>query len=158
MLNSKKIKELLQQFLNPISLNNPVSFRTEPLESAVLISSNNGAIVSYANSNDNKTSLSNLRMMCLLCKDRWSEDEADLEQQATKCCYRYQWQIDNGKPYETRIYTYEIEELHICVAHIPESDLILLFSSKKDYPYGLMVLKMKHSLKSVQDLYGYKLS
>lgn len=97
-------------------------------------------------------------MMCLLCKDRWSEDEQDLDQQSTKCCYRYQWQVNNGKSYETRIYSYEIEEMHVVVAHIPESDLIILFIANKDYPYGLLILKMKHAINSIDNLYGYKLS
>lgn len=159
MLNSQKIKELLQHFLKPISLNEPISFKTPPLQSVVLISSINGAIISYANTDETaNTSVNNLKMICLLCKDRWSEDESNLEEQSTKCCYRYQWQVDNGKPYETRIYTYEIEELHVVISHIPESDLILLFTAGKDFPYGLMVLKMKNLLQSINNLYGYKLS
>lgn len=159
MLNSLKIQALLQHFLKPVSLDEPISFKTSPLQSVVLISSLNGAIISYANSDESNTSINNLKMVCLLCKDRWSEDESNLEEQSTKCCYRYQWQVNNGKPYETRIYTYEIEEMHVVIAHIPESDLIVLFTANKDdFPYGLMVLKMKHTLQAISNLYGYRLS
>lgn len=158
MLNSQKIKELLHNVMEPVVLNSPVSFKTSPLDSGALISSINGAIISYDISDETKTSINNLKMMCLLCKDRWSEDESHIDQQSTKCCYKYQWQIANGKNYETRIYTYEIEELHVAVGHLPESDLILLLISGKEYPYGLMILKMKHALQSFENLYGYKLS
>lgn len=159
MLNSQKIQALLQHFLRPVSIEDPISFKTSSLQSVVLISSLNGAIISYANSDESNTSISNLKMVCLLCKDRWSEDESNPEEQSTKCCYHYQWQMNSGRTYKTRIYTYEIEDMHVVMAYIPESDLIVLFTANKDdFPYGLMVLKMKQSLQSISNLYGYKLS
>ncbi|CCK72308.1 Slm4p KNAG_0J02270 [Huiozyma naganishii CBS 8797] len=159
MINSKNLKNLLSNTLAPVELES-VPFSTDSLQSAALISVANGAIISYANTaqpGDSVSSLNNLKMMCLLCKDKWSEDEADLQSQSTKCCYRYQWQLDQGKPYETRIYTYEIEELRVCLAHLPESDLILVLFATQEYPYGLLVLKLKNCLKSFQNIYGYKL-
>lgn len=156
MINSKAITQLLTELSKPVTLTS-VKFQTETLQSAVVVSSINGAILSYFINDQNDKSLNNLKMMSLLCKDKWSEDEQDLSQQQTTSCYSHEWQIMDAE-FKTRIYTYEIEELHVCLTHLPESDLIVIFFADTQYPYGLLVMKMKTSLESFASLYGYKLS
>ncbi|CCF57028.1 hypothetical protein KAFR_0C00320 [Kazachstania africana CBS 2517] len=158
MIDSANVKALLENTLNGISCQN-VPFRTNALSSSVVLSSKNGSIISYAIDNSNpesSTSLSNLKMMSLLSKDKWNDDESQPSEQTTKSCYQYQWNA-KGTGYKTRIYTYEIEELHSCLAQIPGSDLILLFVADSSFPYGLLVLKMKQALLAFHDMYGYKL-
>ena len=104
--------------------------------------------------NGDSHSVNNLKMMSLLIRDKWSEDQAQTDDRPAS--NRYKYELDNTG-LNTNIYTYEIEDLHACVAQIPQSDLLLLFIAGASYPYGLLVLKMKKSLLAFQDMYGYKL-
>lgn len=156
MINSKAVTQLLCELSKPVTLT-AVKFQTEPLHSAVVVSSLNGALLSYFIYNQEDSSLNNLKMMSLLCKDKWSEDEQDLKKQQTSSCYSYEWHADSTT-YATRIYTYEIEELHVCLTRLPESDLLVIFFADRQYPYGLLVMKMKASLEAFANLSGYKMS
>lgn len=90
--------------------------------------------------------------MALLIRDKWNEDERDTEEQATHSCYNFKIEEES-----TKIYTYELEDLHACVAQIPRSSLLLLFIADAEYPYGLLVMKIKKALVAFRDMYGYKL-
>ncbi|SCU99763.1 LAMI_0G00650g1_1 [Lachancea mirantina] len=153
MLHGRHIKSLLTETLNPVQTQHSIQ---EALHSSLLISSDNGAIISYANTEPSSvgynSSINNLKMMALLIKDKWSEDERDVSEQTTECCYTYDLERET-----TRIYTYELEDLHSCVAQLPRSNLLLLFIANPNYPYGLMVLKMKYAIGAFKDMFGYKL-
>ncbi|SCU83501.1 LAFA_0D03972g1_1 [Lachancea sp. 'fantastica'] len=156
MLQGKNIQDVLQKTLKPVST---IGSDHGPLYSSILLSGINGSIISYANSEETPTSYNksgnNLKMMALLIRDKWNEDQSDQSAQKTSSCYA--WELDNGSA-STHIYTYELEDLHACVAQIPRSDLLLLFVAGGEYPYGLEVLKMKFALKSFSSMYDYKLN
>ncbi|EDO17029.1 hypothetical protein Kpol_1065p46 [Vanderwaltozyma polyspora DSM 70294] len=166
MLNSDNIRKVLSHTLEPVSIPS-ISYNSLYLQSSVLLSSSNGGVLSFAtlldstNGNGDPHALNNLKMMGLLIRDKWSEDETAPEEQNTNSCYIYtipkESDQDVDESQSTRIYTYEIEELHACVAQIPKSDLLLLFIADKQYPYGLLVMKMKNILLSLKSLYGYTL-
>lgn len=92
-------------------------------------------------------------MMSLLIRDKWNEDE---QQELLPARYDYTITVQE-EPTTTHIYTYEIEDLHACVAQIPQSDLLLLFIADSNFPYGLLVMKIKGALEAFRDMYGYKL-
>lgn len=153
MFHSRNVKKLLEKTILPIETIDGSSYS---IQSTVLLSCKTGSIISYVNSPKNhptyNNSLNNIRMMALLIKDKWSEDESDVEEQNTFSCYHESY--DN---ISTRIYTYELEDLHTCVSQIPDSELLLLFIGESTYPYGLLAMKMKIALRSFTDIYGYKL-
>lgn len=156
IIQSRNVKTLLDTLLKPVEIE-PISFTTNPLQSSVLLASTNGSVISFSNSssvNGDSHSVNNLKMMSLLIRDKWSEDQAQTDDRPAS--NRYKYELDNTG-LNTNIYTYEIEDLHACVAQIPQSDLLLLFIAGASYPYGLLVLKMKKSLLAFQDMYGYKL-
>lgn len=196
MINSKNVKAILEQTLRPIKLDN--DFETPGLESSALISSLNGSMLSYATATKTENSgnlelnsLNNLKMLSLLSKDKWSEDEQTIatttttaapdlslssssafshtdnnttttphhhqqqQQQQLRFCYHYNVNDDPSHP--TRIYTYEIEDLHTCIAQIPQSDLLLLLIADSKFPYGLLVMKMRATLRAFREMFNYKL-
>ncbi|AET38380.1 Slm4p Ecym_2670 [Eremothecium cymbalariae DBVPG len=163
MLHSTNIKQLLQRTLEPT--HTPVS--TYQIQSAVLVSRKSGSIVSFVTNSVSKVpsndSINNLKMMALLTKEKWSEDEQDPKAQATKSCYHVTINTpDSGSAASSsqttsRIYTFELEDLHTCVAQIPGSDLLLLLIGDSSYPHGLLVMRLKSALGAFQDVYGYKL-
>ncbi|SCU89178.1 LAME_0E02476g1_1 [Lachancea meyersii CBS 8951] len=156
MLHGKNIQRLLKETLGAVST---MGSENEPLYSSILLSGINGSIISYANSDGTPTSYNksgnNLKMMALLIRDKWNEDEQDANARKTASCYTCE--LADGSE-STHIYTYELEDLHACVAQIPRSDLLLLFVASGKYPYGLEVLKMKSGLKAFSGMYGYKLN
>ncbi|CAI4055364.1 hypothetical protein SKDZ_02G1810 [Saccharomyces kudriavzevii ZP591] len=159
MLHSKNVKVFLESTLKPYDLHS-VDFKTSSLQSSILITATNGGILSYAtsksdvskNSINEINSVNNLKMMSLLIKDKWSEDEKDSAEQITNSCYPVE--IDS---YKTRIYTYEMEDLHACVAQVPNSDLLLLFIADSTFPYGLLAIKIENAMRELTDLFGYRL-
>ena len=196
MINSKNVKAILEQTLRPIKLDK--DFETPGLESSALISSLNGSMLSYATATKTENSgnlelnsLNNLKMLSLLSKDKWSEDEQTIatttttavpdlslssssafshtdnnttatphhhqqqQQQQLRFCYHYNVNDDPSHP--TRIYTYEIEDLHTCIAQIPQSDLLLLLIADSKFPYGLLVMKMRATLRAFKEMFSYKL-
>ncbi|AMD22383.1 HGR044Wp [Eremothecium sinecaudum] len=163
MLHSGNLKQVLRRSLEPIKT--PVS--TYQIQSAVLLSAKTGSIVSFAGNDSNKTSnkenLNHLKMMALLIREKWAEDEQDPSAQATKSCYPTTIPTSSEKQdgavqsYTSRIYTCGLEDLHTCVAQIPGSDLLLLFIGDSAFPHGLLVMKMKNTLGAFKDVYGYKL-
>lgn len=171
IIQSKNVKALLETLLAPVSID-AISFKTNPLQSSILLASSNGSVLSFANSsldtNQNETrSVNNLKMMSLLIRDKWSEDEKENEDQPknvnattnseTNNRYNYEINTEKNETLITTIYTYEIEDLHACVSQVPQSDLLLLFIADASYPYGLLVIKMKKALIAFNDMYGYKL-
>lgn len=157
MINGKNVKQLLQQSIRSVAIDS-INYKSNSLKSSLLISSINGAVISLVSDDTNKidSSLNNLKMMSLLSKDKWSEDELNKANQSTKSCYEFNYNVSD-KSYSTRIYTYELEELHACIAQIPDSDLLLLFIADNKYPYGLLVMKMKHLLPAFNDMINYRL-
>ena len=159
MLHAKNVKGFLENTLKPYDLHS-VDFKTSSLQSSMILIATNGGILSYATSNNDVpknsineiNSVNNLKMMSLLIKDKWSEDENDTEEQHSNSCYPVE--IDSFK---TKIYTYEMEDLHTCVAQIPNSDLLLLFIAEGSFPYGLLVIKIERAMRELTDLFGYKL-
>ncbi|SCU97428.1 LADA_0H06238g1_1 [Lachancea dasiensis] len=162
MLHGQNIHKLLTQTLR--SVQTLTSDREEVLYSSILLSGLNGSIISYANREDTPASYNkstnNLKMMSLLIRDKWNEDQMDPSAQSTSSCYTCELRTDpeDGNSEATHIYTYEIEDLHACVAQIPRSDLLLLFIGSGQYPYGLEVLKMKAALEGLASMQGYKLN
>ncbi|CCC71812.1 hypothetical protein NCAS_0I01440 [Naumovozyma castellii] len=201
MIHSANVKAVLEITLKPIDIKT-LPYKSPSLQSSLLLSNINGSILSYATSSDanqsnlttQATSLSNLKMMSLLIKDKWFEDEREyytqLREKGTNIaskssnCYSYEvpslQKMDNevSEPVSpiqeanssihtlndmaktetvVRIYTYEIEELHVCVSAIPQSDLLLLFIADNKYPYGLLVMKMEGALEAFKEMYGYRL-
>lgn len=158
IIQSRNVKLLLDALLKPVNIDT-ISFTTNPLQSSVLLASTNGSVISFSNSDsasDDTHSVNNLKMMSLLIRDKWSEDQAQLDERPAS--NRYNYSLDPQDPaLLTNIYTYEIEDLHACVAQIPQSDLLLLFIADIGYPYGLLVMKMEKSLLAFKDMYGYKL-
>lgn len=152
MLHSKNIRNVLR---NTLSAVDSLTTTTGNLQSAILLSAVNGSIISYVNGEERlpnyNSSVNNLRMMALLIKDKWSEDE---EESSMDEDIRY---VYNFEGETTRIYTYELEDLHTCVAQIPRSDLLLLLIGGSQYPHGLLVLKMKYTLQAFSQMHGYKL-
>ncbi|CEP62831.1 Slm4p LALA0_S06e04830g [Lachancea lanzarotensis] len=158
MLQGKNIQDVLQKTLKAVST---IGSDHGSLYSSILLSGINGSIISYANSDETPSSYNksgnNLKMMALLIRDKWSEDQSDQSAQKTSSCYNVE--LDDGSAAaSTHIYTYELEDLHACVAQIPRSDLLLLFVAGGEYPYGLEVLKMKFALKSFSSMHDYKLN
>lgn len=155
MLHGNNIRRLLEETLSAVQT---IVSDHESLYSSLLVSCTNGSIISYANSESTpptyNSSYNNLKMMGLLVRDKWNEDQQDASAQSTRSCYNYE--ID-GAQNTTRIYAYELEDLHACVAQIPRSNLILLFIASGTYPHGLQVLKMKRALTAFSAMYGYKL-
>ncbi|SMN21835.1 similar to Saccharomyces cerevisiae YBR077C SLM4 Component of the EGO complex [Maudiozyma saulgeensis] len=151
MIHGGYIEDLLHQTLKPITIDS----QQLQIQSAVLLSIKNGSVLSYStnldlvditNSNNNETSL---KMMTLLCKDKWDENENDDPEP------HYIFKFNS---FETKIYNYEIENLHACITQIPNSDLLLLLTADPIFPYGLLTLKMKYLLKSCNSLINYKLN
>ncbi|EJS44805.1 YBR077C [Saccharomyces arboricola H-6] len=159
MLHSKNVKVFLENTLKPYDLHS-VDFKTSSLQSSILLTATNGGIMSFATSNSDVpknsineiNSVNNLKMMSLLVKDKWSEDENNTVEQPTNSCYPVE--IESFK---TKIYTYEMEDLHACVAQIPNSDLLLLFIAESTFPYGLLVIKIERAIRELSDLFGYRL-
>ncbi|KAG0668552.1 hypothetical protein C6P45_004584 [Maudiozyma exigua] len=164
MIHGGNIQDLLEQTLRPISTS-IISSNTNStdnddslisIQSAILLSINNGSILSFAtnlnlidsNINNNETSL---KMMTLLCKDKWQENEND--EPESHYTYKY-----NNNLVETKLYNYEIENLHTCIARIPKSDLLFLLTADNQFPYGLLSLKMKFLLNNSTSLINYKLT
>lgn len=163
MLYSGHIKKLLDRILEPVKT--PLS--TYELQSAVLLSAKTGSIISFASNSPqkpiNNDSINNLKMMALLIREKWLEDEQDPDAQSTKSCYTISIEPNTSEtnqilqPYTTHIYTCGLEDLHTCVAQVPDSDLLLLFIANSSVPYGLLVIKMKNVLPAFRDIFGYKL-
>lgn len=155
MIDATNVYNVLEQTLGPVSLgddNTKVS-----LQSSVLLSALNGSILSYAtnlssSNDDDINSINNLKMMTLLCKDKWTENEND----SPEPHYTFKM-VNNNENLVTNLYNYEIENLHTCIAQIPNSDLLLLFIANSNFPYGLLSLKMKFTLNSCKNLISYKL-
>lgn len=159
IIQSRNVKALLDELLNPVSIE-PISFKTRPLQSSVLLASTNGSMLSFSNSESSdgdSYSVNNLKMMSLLIRDKWSEDQTKPVDFPATNRYKQELTLPDNTTLSTNIFTYEIEDLHACVAQIPQSDLLLLFIADASYPYGLLALKMKKSLFAFQDMYGYKL-
>lgn len=172
IIQSGNVKELLETLLKPVSLDY-ISFKSNALQSSALLAKSNGSVLSFSNSGptDEIHVVNNLKMMSLLIRDKWSEDETDKQEQlntpngsahpassnTNDNCYKYDLSSKTGETLTTNIYTYEIEDLHACVCQIPQSDLLLLFIADNSFPYGLLALKMQKALEAFSDLYGYKL-
>ncbi|CAB4256843.1 similar to Saccharomyces cerevisiae YBR077C SLM4 Component of the EGO complex [Maudiozyma barnettii] len=151
MIHEAYIEDLLHQTLKPFATDS----QQLQIQSAILLSTKNGSVLSYStnlnllddsNTTNNETSL---KLMTLLCKDKWDENENDEPEPH----YIFKWDS-----YETRIYNYEIENLHAAITKIPNSDLLLLLIADPSFPYGLLTLKMKYLLKSCNSLINYKLN
>lgn len=162
MLNSTNINDLLKQTLASVKIQ-AVDFEAPPLRTSAILTKSNGSMVSFASfivtddaEGEDTQSLNNIKMMSLLAKDKWQEDEVTEDSNSKSNVRTFEVKF-NEKDYKTRIYTYEIEELHTAVAQIPESDLLIFFIAPSNYPYGLLVLKMQEALKVSRDLFGYKL-
>lgn len=157
IIQSKNVKALLEATTKPVHIQY-LSYDSDPLQSSVLLATTNGAILAFATSTptspNESHSMNNLKMMSLLIRDKWNEDE---EEQVSPTRYDYTVTIEKGTTATTHIYTYEIEDLHACVAQIPQSDLLLLFIADADFPYGLLVMKIKGAMEAFRDMYGYKL-
>ncbi|QLQ80456.1 hypothetical protein HG537_0D04560 [Torulaspora globosa] len=156
VIQSRNVRELLHTLLKPVHID-AVSFTTSPLQSAVLLASTNGSVISFASSDTTKQdnhSVNNLKMMSLLIRDKWAVDESLVGEQTR---YRHKIESQDNENLFSDIYTYEIEDLHACVAQIPQSELLLLFIAETGYPYGLLKLKMQNALLAFKDMYGYKL-
>lgn len=162
IIQSRNVRKVLEALLKPVNID-VISFKTRPLQSAILLASTNGSVISFATSNDTKQdnySVNNLKMMSLLIRDKWSADESQVTDRSSpgETNYsKYTIESNDNKSISTDIYTYEIEDLHACVAQLPQSELLLLFIADADYPYGLLVLKMQKALHAFKDMYGYKL-
>ncbi|CDF91579.1 related to SLM4-Protein with putative role in actin cytoskeleton organization [Zygosaccharomyces bailii ISA1307] len=156
IIQSKNVKALLHATTKPVHIGY-LSYDSEPLQSSVLLAATNGAILSFVTSKPSTPSethsLNNLKMMSLLIRDKWNEDE---QQELLRARYDYTITV-HEEPTTTHIYTYEIEDLHACVAQIPQSDLLLLFIADSNFAYGLLVMKIKGALEAFRDMYGYKL-
>lgn len=157
IIQSQNVKALLETTLKPVHIGY-LSFDSDPLQSSILLAATNGALLSFAISNSSVPnamhSTNNLKMMSLLIRDKWSEDE---QEQRLQSHHFHSIVIDN-ETWTTNIYTYEIEDLHACTAQIPQSELLLLFIADVGFPYGLLVMKMKGALEAFRDMYGYKLA
>ena len=106
-----------------------------------MILTNKGSILWYVNGDTPQTynsSPTDLRMMALLIKDKWSDEKDSLPADA--------------------IHHFELGDLHIALSRIPESDLLLVFIAGHEFPNGMLGLKMKYALPAFHDLEGYKLS
>lgn len=159
VIQSRNVRELLQTLLKPVHID-AVSFKTSPLQSAVLLASTNGSVISFASSDkQDNHSVNNLKMMSLLIRDKWAVDESLANERSSpaETRYRHKIETEEGEALFSDIYTYEIEDLHACVAQIPQSELLLLFIAETGYPYGLLKLKMQKALLAFKDMYGYKL-
>lgn len=156
MLHSRNIGRILNESLSPVKISSPYNFTSEPLHSALLISSQNGAIISFATSGDtsntkadvdNSHSINNLKMMSLLLRDKWAESQQHPETEME--CYK----CENGAV----ILCYEIETLHCCLAQIPQSDLLVCAIGSSKYTYGLLKLKLQVILEAFSGINGYTL-
>lgn len=172
IIQSQNVMDLLQKLLRPVSID-CVSFQSKPLQSAALLSKLNGSVLSFSTSAPTTEihSINNLKMMSLLIRDKWAEDELVKQEQVDttnghatwppsniKNCYQYETpSTEGGEPLTTNIYTYEIEELHACVCQLPRSDLLLLFIAEASFPFGLLALKMQKAVTPFQGLHGYQL-
>ncbi|CCE65702.1 hypothetical protein TPHA_0M01270 [Tetrapisispora phaffii CBS 4417] len=174
MLNSKNIKEVLESTLDSIAI--PlISYESNKLQSSALVSGTTGSVLSFAMSNTDENgfgssdahSVNNVKVMSLLVKEKWVDDENTPSEQTTTSCYTYEipkaatqgfgMDSDTTEPLITRVYIYELERLRACVAQLPKSDILLLFIASNEYPYGLLVKKMKASILSFRSLFEYKL-
>ncbi|GAV55900.1 hypothetical protein ZYGR_0AZ00710 [Zygosaccharomyces rouxii] len=157
IIQSQNVKKVLEATLKPVHIDY-LSFDSDPLQSSILLSATNGTVLSYAASQSSASSemhsVNNLKMMGLLIRDKWSEDE---QEQRLQSRYTHSITVDK-ETVTTNIYTYEIEDLHACTAQIPQSGLLLLFIADVAFPYGLLVMKMKGALEAFKDMYGYQLS
>lgn len=144
MIHSKNTQELLERVL---AGKDAGAVDVPELHSALLLSALTGSMISYSTALDmkNNDAVNNLKIMGLLIKDKFVSD------QNKQCAKGYT--VGNDQ----RIYTYEVENLHCCATRLPDSDILFVFLAKKDFPYGLLVLKMKASLNSLKQLSGYKL-
>lgn len=77
-------------------------------------------------------------MMALLIKDKWSEDQ-------------------DSSPADA-IHHFELEDLHIALAAIRDSELLVVLIAGSEFPNGLLGLKLQYALPAFHDLEGYKLS
>ncbi|QEU59303.1 Slm4 [Kluyveromyces lactis] len=137
MLLSENIKELLQETIKPVQL---LEGSTPPQYTSMIITSK-GSILWYVNGTTPESynsSLTNLKMMALLIKDKWCEDQESTPADA--------------------IHHFELEDLHIALAKIPDSELLLVLIAGNEFPNGLLGLKLKYVLPAFHDLQGYKLS
>lgn len=157
IIQSQNVRKVLEATLKPVHIDY-LSFDSSPLQSSILLSATNGAVLSYAASTSSTSnemhSINNLKMMGLLVRDKWSEDE---QEQRLQSRYTHSVTLDKETA-TTNIYAYEIEDLHACTAQIPQSSLLLLFIADVEFPYGLLVMKMKGALEAFKDMYGYQLS
>ncbi|CCD22910.1 Slm4p NDAI_0A07560 [Naumovozyma dairenensis CBS 421] len=113
MIHADNIRQVLEATLKPIKIRT-LPIETPCLKSSLLLSALNGAIMAYANADTDSgaifkddeddtqdtdeetqnttsqaTTMNNLKMMSLLIKDKWSEDEKNPEAQTTNSCYIY---------------------------------------------------------------------
>ncbi|KAL3232179.1 Protein SLM4 [Nakaseomyces bracarensis] len=145
MIHSKNTQDLLGRILASKTLSGGVN--VPELHSVLLLSADTGSMISYCTSLDIKDNdvVNNLKIMGLLIKDKYFSDE-------NKHCEKG-YAISETQS----IYTYEVENLHCCATRLEDSDLLYVFLAQKEFPYGLLVMKMKASLKSLDQLIGYKL-
>ena len=150
MIHSRNVQALLDGMLGGCD----VLEGTVPvpaLHSVALLSADTGSIISFSKQHDlehgpaEHDSLNNLRIMALLVKDKFSSDEK-------KSCEKG-YDLDGGH----RAYTYDVEDLNASVTMIPDSDLLLMLLAHRDFPYGLLNMKLKACVKSFAQLYGYRL-
>ncbi|KAG0677224.1 hypothetical protein C6P41_000745 [Kluyveromyces marxianus] len=137
MLLSENIKGLLQETIKDAPL---LEGKTPPIYTSMIIT-NRGSILWYVNNKTPETynsSVTNLKMMALLIKDKWCEDK-------------------DSVPVDT-IHHFELEDLHIALSRIPDSDLLLVYIAGNEFPNGLLGLKLKYSLEAFRDLHGYRLA
>lgn len=147
MIHSKNTQELLTRVLAGKKLKDGLSI--PELHSVLLLSATTGSMISYSTSLDMKDNdaVNNLKIMGLLIKDKFVSDE-------NKQCEK--GYLVDGET-QQRIYTYEVEDLHCCGTRLPDSDILFVFLARREFPYGLLVMKMKASLNSFKQLSGYKL-
>lgn len=137
MLISENIKELLKQTIKPVQL---MEGETPPQYTSMIITTK-GSIIWYVNGDTPEKyncSATNLKMMALLLKDKWVEDK-DLV------------------PVDT-IHHFELEDLHVALTRIYDSELLLVFIAGDEFPNGMLGFKMKYALPAFHDLAAYQLS
>ena len=163
MINAAATHTILQQALQPVSLTPGTTHTHESnasvsIQSCALLTSLNGALLLHAGTplgtaqgpagTSPSAALNNLRMMALLCKDKWENEEGEEQELEQERSYAHG---------DTRIYNYELEGLHAAVARIPASQLLLVCIAPPTFPYGLLTLRLGAVLDACGGLRGYTL-
>ena len=163
MINAAATHSVLQQALQPISLTPGTPTATDTptvaLQSCALLSATNGALLLHAGTPAGtlgaspSAALNNLRMMALLCKDKWDNDTEEEEPSQEDTATQPSVYTHAG----TRIHNYALEGLHAAVARIPGSELLLLCIAPAAFPYGLLARRAAAVLDACAGLRGYSL-